>query len=319
MTYDTVKKPLVSIGIITYNHRPYVADALESVFTQHRDFEIEVIVGDDQSSDGTATVVDEYQLRYPTMLRRIISPHNVGMARNLDRIWRACTGRYIALLEGDDWWRQGKLAQQTQFMEAHPECAISGHTVTYLPPNGPAPEDRPTGWPEISEIDLLIRGSCLQTGSMMCRRGFVEGVPEWAMNLRMCDWPMNLFHAMRGKVGFIDRPLSYYRMHAGGVWAPLSRKARLDHFLHAAQVMQENLPRSYSRLFDAAIGYFHFQLFLSHRDDGQYADARKHLWQSLNHRLRARELSVRMLCSTSVRMLFPAFGRGTSGTANVTQ
>src|SRR4051794_27633136 len=108
--------PVVSVAIISYNHRAYIGQALDSVFAQQRAFPIEVVISDDCSPDGTGRVIDEYQAAHPELVRRLDPPQNVGMAANFDRVFRACRGKYVAFLEGDDWWRAEKLATQLKFM-----------------------------------------------------------------------------------------------------------------------------------------------------------------------------------------------------------
>lgn len=301
--------PLVSIAMITYNHRHYVGQALESVVSQRRSFPIEIVISDDCSPDGTAEVICKYESANPGLIRRLDPPQNVGMNRNMNRVWQACGGKYIALLEGDDWWHDAeKLSIQVEFMEAHPECVIAGHTTRHFPPDGAPPVDRPMGWPELSNIDLLIKGCCLPTSSVMCRRGVVPGVPNWAMELGMADWPLNLLHAAAGKVGFINQSLSSYRMHAGGVWSPLKKSERLNRMLKASRVMQQNFPKEFWGKFEAAIGHLHFLLFQAYRDSGDYRAARSHLLKSCYHKFRGRDLYASMIYKVPARMLFPGIG-----------
>jgi hypothetical protein len=133
----------------------------------------------------------------------------------------------------------------------------------------------------------------------MCRRGVVDGFPEWAMGFGLGDWPLSLLHAAQGQVGFIDRPLSFYRMHAGGIWSPVGTRRQLERMLEAAQVMRVHFPRRFTRLFDGAIGNLHFLLFRSCRDDGEYWAARRHLWRSCVHRFRGGHFGLTS-CSRSL-------------------
>jgi glycosyltransferase involved in cell wall biosynthesis len=305
----SIEHTLASVAMITYNHRPYIAQALDSVIAQERDFPIEIVISDDHSSDGTARVIDDYQGRYPDLIRRLDPPANVGPCRNLARVWSACTGKYIALLEGDDWWRDGKLAAQVKFMECHPECAISGHQSTRVSDHGLNLGDWPVGWPETFGIDFLIKGSCLPTASIMCRHGVLKTLPGWALGLRLADWPLCLLHSMKGQVGFIRCPLSYYRMHAGGVWSSLGTERQLTYMLEAALEMSLHVPAAHKRRFEGAVGYFHHHLFESYRDTGAYWMARRHLWSSLVHRVRGRDLRLRWLCALPARVLLPSLGK----------
>lgn len=117
--------PLVSIMTITYNHAPYIGQAIEGVLQQETNFPFELIIGEDCSKDGTRESVLEYQRKYPEIIRVITSANNVGMKKNGYRTLKACRGKYVAFCEGDDFWhRPDKLQKQVDFMESHPECGL---------------------------------------------------------------------------------------------------------------------------------------------------------------------------------------------------
>ena len=79
-------KPLVSVSMITYNHGPYIAEAIEGVIAQETTFPIELIIGEDCSTDNTRQVVLEYQRRYRHVIRVICPNRNVGMHVNGRRV-----------------------------------------------------------------------------------------------------------------------------------------------------------------------------------------------------------------------------------------
>jgi glycosyltransferase involved in cell wall biosynthesis len=118
-------EPLVSIMMLTYNHAVNIARAIESVLHQEVNFPIELVIGEDASTDGTKEIVLEYQSRRPDIIRVITSPTNVGMKANNYRAIKACRGKYLAFCEGDDYWhRPDKLQTQADYLESHPECGL---------------------------------------------------------------------------------------------------------------------------------------------------------------------------------------------------
>lgn len=120
-----MKEPLVSVKMITYNHAPYIAKAIEGVLQQKTNFPFELVIGEDCSTDGTREIVFEYQKKYPEVIRVITSEKNVGMKKNGYRITKACRGKYIAFCEGDDYWHNlDKLQKQVDYLESHPECGL---------------------------------------------------------------------------------------------------------------------------------------------------------------------------------------------------
>jgi len=120
-----VKTPLVSVKMITYNHEAYIAQAIEGVLQQKTDFPIELVIGEDCSTDGTREIVFDFQKKYPDIIRVITSDKNVGVKKNSYRTDKSCRGKYIAYCEGDDYWHHPqKLQKQVDYLENHPECGL---------------------------------------------------------------------------------------------------------------------------------------------------------------------------------------------------
>jgi len=127
------KTPLVSVKMITYNHEPFIAQAIEGVLMQKTDFPIELIIGEDCSTDRTREIVVDYQKKHPDIIRVIISDKNVGMHKNGQRSEKVCRGKYIAYCEGDDYWIEPlKLQKQVDFLEANPDYGMVHSDVDTL-------------------------------------------------------------------------------------------------------------------------------------------------------------------------------------------
>src|SRR5215472_5997874 len=92
-------QPTVSVAVITYNHEQFIAQAIESVLVQETAFVVELVIGEDYSTDGTRRIVQAYAAKYRNVIRALLPEKNLGMARNYDAGWRACRGKYIAWLE----------------------------------------------------------------------------------------------------------------------------------------------------------------------------------------------------------------------------
>lgn len=126
-------EPLVSARMITYNHAPFIAQAIEGVLQQKTNFPFELVIGEDCSTDGTREIVLDYAKRYPDIIQVITSEQNVGMHKNGRRTNQACRGKYIAYCEGDDYWHNpDKLQKQVDYMESNPRCGmVSGDVDIY--------------------------------------------------------------------------------------------------------------------------------------------------------------------------------------------
>lgn len=108
----------VSACIITYNHEKYIRECLEGAINQIIDYEYEIVISDDKSSDNTLQICLEYASKYPNLIRILPSEFNLGMIGNWIKSISNCKGKYIALCEGDDYWTDPlKLKKQVDFLE----------------------------------------------------------------------------------------------------------------------------------------------------------------------------------------------------------
>lgn len=116
----------LSVFVVTYNQEQYIRQCLDSLVMQKVNFDFEVIIGEDCSTDSTATICDEYAEKYP-FVHVYHHPKNIGLLKNWEFVMNRCQGEYIALLEGDDYWiDENKLQRQVDWLDAHPD-----HTLTF--------------------------------------------------------------------------------------------------------------------------------------------------------------------------------------------
>ena len=216
-------KPLISVAVITYNQEKTIAQALDSILCQNGDLELEVVIGEDASTDGTLTICQDYAARYPKTVKLLSSEPNVGIMGNFARTVKACTGDYLAILAGDDYWCDDhKLQKQLDFMRLHPEYGVvctdgyrlmvkTGKLAPGLPPQNPVPDgdirdyyhDR-YGGVYAMPLTLLIRRDLLQYVDFdeYLRRGFpVE------------DYPMQSVLSHHTRFGYIPDKTSVYRVY----------------------------------------------------------------------------------------------------------
>lgn len=113
------QSPLVSICCITYNHEPYIRDALEGFVMQKTNFPFEIVISDDCSKDNTRAIIAEYKEKYPDLFRDVSPEKNMGSFANFRYVQDCARGKYIALCEGDDYWTDPyKLQKQVDILEA---------------------------------------------------------------------------------------------------------------------------------------------------------------------------------------------------------
>lgn len=112
----------LSVVVITYKHEKYLRKCLDSILMQQVDFDLEIIISDDCSPDNTANIIKDYHERYPDIVRPTLRSQNVGASRNQYDCFLQAKGKYIAILDGDDFWTdKNKLRLQTEFLENNPD------------------------------------------------------------------------------------------------------------------------------------------------------------------------------------------------------
>lgn len=140
---------ILSVGILTYNQEKYIRQCLDAVLMQKVDFEYEIVVGDDASSEGTQDILREYGAKYPGKFVLLLGEKNEGISMNYKKVLSTCKGKYIALCEGDDYWTDvHKLQVQVDFLEKHPDYGFVGTYNTLLFPDGTMKDDPYDYFPE---------------------------------------------------------------------------------------------------------------------------------------------------------------------------
>jgi len=220
---DAITNSMVSVCMITYNHDKYISQAIEGVLIQKADFQIELVIGEDYSTDSTREICEKYASMYPNIIRLLPSHKNLGMMPNFIRTLQACTGKYIALCEGDDYWTDPyKLQKQVDFLEANPGYVFTFHDALIL--NQKTGETRVRiGDRKIdTTVDLksLITQKNITTASILSRNILdYNSFPSWFSLITNGDYGLCVLLAERGLGKYIPEVMSVYRFHEGGVWS----------------------------------------------------------------------------------------------------
>lgn len=264
----------LSVLMITYNHEPYVEQAVRGALAQRTDFEYEIVVGEDRSTDRTREILRRLDREHPGRLRLLVRDANLGMGRNFADTYAACRGEYVALLEGDDYWTDPhKLARQIAFLDANPAHAGCGHVVRY---EG-GPDDGtvfPAPCPGDVTFDDLLRTNPIPTCSVVYRRQF-DRVPDWHAGLVPGDWPLHLMHAARGPFRVLPEVMGAYRVHAGGVWSMRPASERLENTIRALSTLSGVLAESCREGIEASRCSHQFQLAWALAREGKQTSARR--------------------------------------------
>lgn len=210
----------VSVCMITYNHAEFIEQAVMSVIGQRTEFSVDIIIGDDASTDDTPQILTRLRDQYPNKIKLVLREKNVGMMQNFSSTLGRCDGKYIALLEGDDYWSDTlKLSKQVAFMEQNAAFALCFHPVA-VSEAGKTVKDRFTNpVPEVTSITDLARGNFMHTCSVMYRNGLVPELPSDFVRSTVGDYFLHMLYARNGSIGRLPDVMAVYRVHAGGVWS----------------------------------------------------------------------------------------------------
>ncbi|MEH1933144.1 MAG: glycosyltransferase [Nostoc sp.] len=252
----------VSILMITYNHEYYIAQAIESVLMQQVNFEYEVVIGEDYSTDNTRQIVIDYQKNYPEKIRLLLPDKNLGMHKNFMNTLQACQGQYIAALEGDDYWTSSeKLQKQVDFLDKNLDFAICFHNVlVFWQDNSYSPAIFLHNQPKTSTIENLLINNFISTPSVMYRAGLIQKFPDWFSEQGMGDWICHILNAQHGKIGYIDEVMAAYRVHPKGVWSSKSRESQITETIRMLDTIKYHLSSQYQAIINTSISFYSQQL-----------------------------------------------------------
>ncbi len=237
------RHPVVSVDMLAYNHEAFIAQAIESVMMQETDFEYELIIGEDASSDRTREICFAYQKRYPDKIRVLWSEENVTRpyGGNSARIQARCRGEFVAYCEGDDFWLDPKkLQKQVEIFRAHPTvnfCFTGTRLKCELQTGGQMSWWRKVKWDENREaswnpglhqpgfipgsVFFEHRGCSPMTNSVMVRRSFLQQAHEqfdiFRWRLALGDRQLWIASALLGDAYFLKDETGCYRIHGSGI------------------------------------------------------------------------------------------------------
>lgn len=210
----------VSIFMLTYNQEAFIAQAIEGVLMQKTTFRIQLVIGEDCSTDTTRHICERYAAKYGDLIKLLPSPtSNQGLIANYMRTIAACDGTYVAICDGDDYWiDENKLQKQVDFLISNPEYSIVYTAVNKLFIDGSI---EPYGY-SFNKTTLFYE-DLIQQNSIFSVSALFEnpqlqgtGIPSWIGKFPFGDWQTYLWILKDGsKVHFMDEVTAVYRMNIG--------------------------------------------------------------------------------------------------------
>ena len=240
----------LSIHIITFNDAKNIGRALESALSQEVNFDYEIVVGDDGSSDGTRDILISFQQRFPGRFQLLLHDRNFGDKgkQNFVKTLEACRGEYVAMLPGDDYWTNPlKLQRQVDFLDSHPTYSTCFHNVLEVDESDPShsrlmcEEDQPS----VLGLEQMLVANYIPTCAAMFRNRLFGTLPEWFYRGFPGDWFLHILNAQHGPIGYINEVMAVYRRQAGGAWSTLGPEQRMLHIIQAYELIDEHLKGRY--------------------------------------------------------------------------
>lgn len=266
--------------MLTYNHEHYIAQAIESVLMQERDFPIELVIGEDCSTDRTREICQEYQLKYPDVIRLLKNEINIGMMSNFIQVLKECKGSYIALCEGDDYWTDlQKLKKQVNAMKNN--TTLCFHEIYNLnQETGEKSTHCDSLTKDFYDIRDVIKTNFIPTCSVMFRRVENE-LLDSLLKFKIGDWPLyNILLKNGGKAVFLKDNMAVYRMHRAGVF---SHKAFIERLLIIRGVIKElkKTINKFTKEYNCALIQVDYSISIEYLKMNQHESIKKYFLESI--------------------------------------
>ncbi|RNC83670.1 MAG: glycosyltransferase [Balneola sp.] len=224
---DSIK---VSICCITYNQEEYISNTLDGFLSQKTSFAFEILINDDASTDRNQEIIKSYEEKYPRLIKPIYQKENqrskIGPVINVEFNYLRAAGDYIALCEGDDYWKDpNKLQKQYDFMEANQDCSVCFTAALYRNDAKPSKSfiKKPVNYEETKKYSLTESiykaGDFMPTPTVFFRTKYAHQLPKWFYDSPVGDMPLSLFLGTVGKYGYLDFVGSVYRVNASSSWS----------------------------------------------------------------------------------------------------
>jgi glycosyltransferase involved in cell wall biosynthesis len=221
----------VSVIIPCYNFGEFIEQSILSAVNQITDFDYEILVRDDFSTDRSQINIERVSFYHPKV-KYYTPAENLGFCKNISFLISESKGEYIAYLDGDDYFTDPhKLQKQVDFLDQNPDYVMTFTGYWGRQPDGGYAPDSTPGWlgligfenNDVNKEDLL-KTNYVTFGRMF--RNIKNIVKKWMMDISYFDWPLNYELSRHGKIKFLDYPMGVYRYHVNSVFSLLPADVR---------------------------------------------------------------------------------------------
>ncbi len=233
---------LVDVLLVCYNQEKYIEKTLRSILSQKTTFDYRVVVADDCSKDNTVNIIRRIEKECGKEFTYLDGSTNLGISGNYYRSFNSCDAKYVAVMEGDDYWiDEYRLQKHVDFLETHEDYSMSFNKIVVTTSDNHShiqpvfdDEDYDKGYYKV-DGNILAGSNVIGNFSACVYRAALLKTIEKEIFMNGYDWIVNLKMAQMGKICCLLQPQSVYRLHAGGVWSRMSRIDQIKDVLDAIE------------------------------------------------------------------------------------
>ena len=248
----------VNIILITYNHAAYIRQTLESILMQEVSDDVEIIVADDCSTDNTMSIINEYEDKTKFSFTYLQHTQNLGYVKNYQAAFLACSGDYIAIMEGDDYWiSPNHLQNHIDHLEKYPNASMSYNRHLRLFVDQGREEifewTDEKDYEEVATQQLALGNRIGNLSCCMLRGKYVKEIDPKLFDMEIADWMLGMYMGQSGNLLYLKEVTSAYRIHDNGQWSKMDERSQCIRIIE--------LINEYDRYFD----YRYTEDFIKHR------------------------------------------------------
>jgi glycosyltransferase involved in cell wall biosynthesis/RimJ/RimL family protein N-acetyltransferase len=265
-----IKKPTVSVFVMVYNHGAFLKECLEGILLQKCNFNFDIVVGEDCSTDNSRKILLDYQNKYPGKFKLLLHETNIGASKNQMEVFKNCKGKYIAMCEGDDYWTDPlKLQKQVNFLETNEDYVLIHSDIFYKKSGG---EDVNNNFRNIISkiislrkgtniVRYLVKGNYIMTLTVLITKNALhealEKIAENDNQVAFIDYTLFLELSKLGKIHYQNEKTAVYRILPNSASNSLNLDTRLR-FIETTI----NISRFYNQKFSIGINNLYFNRVL---------------------------------------------------------
>lgn len=246
----------VSVCMITYNHEKYISAAIDSVLTQDTNFDFDLIIANDGSSDLTDSIIQEYIGNHPLghKIKYLKNTQNIGMMPNFTQALQQCSGEYVALCEGDDYWTNSKkLQKQVDFLDNNQEFSICFHRAQ-INKDGHISDDTITRKVKaVTTISDLAQGNYMHTCTVLYRNHLIKELPDYFSQSPVGDYFLHMLNSRYGDIYCMDEIMAVYRIHDTSYWSSKNQAQRVRIWIDFLEKIKPNFDTKVCKEIDLQI------------------------------------------------------------------